>query len=294
MKQIIPFSLVIILVLLSSCKKDNEVEPIRDVAQQSADDDLAITDFLETHFYNYADFQENPNDYTLEIELDTIDGDNSGKIPLMDQVEQKRVMISTSDGDEVEHTLYYLVIREGVGANPKVVDSTYLAYEGSLINGNTFDQRDFPVWLDLASVVRGFREGLPKLKSGTYTVQENGITVFENYGQGILFFPSGLGYFSQAQSGVPAYSPLIFRLSLFGVNGADHDNDGILSYLEDVDNDGNPLNDDTDEDGTANMFDIDDDGDGKPTSEEYDTNDDGIPDDTDGDGIPDYLDFDSN
>ena len=39
-----------------------------------------------------------------------------------------------------------------------------------------------------------------------------------------------------------------------------------------------------------NYRDLDDDGDGVPTRQEYDINNDGIPDDSDGDGIPDYLD----
>jgi hypothetical protein len=39
-------------------------------------------------------------------------------------------------------------------------------------------------------------------------------------------------------------------------------------------------------------LDPDDDGDGVLTKDEYDTDDNGIPDDSDGDGIPDYLDND--
>ena len=289
LKQIILYS-VVVLTVLNSCKKNDSVEQIRDVAEQSQEDDLSITDYLETHFYNYEDFQENPEDYSIEIVLDTISEENSNKTPLINQVLQKDVMISTTDGDEVNHTLYYLVIREGIGKSPEVVDSTYISYEGSLLNGSVFDERDFPIWLDLASVVRGFREGLPELKSGIFTVADDGITTFKDYGQGVLFFPSGLGYYSQTSGGVPAYSPLIFKLSLFTVNDADHDQDGILSYMEDVDNDGNPLNDNTDGDNLANMYDADDDGDGVPTIDEYDLNNDGIPDDTNGNGTPDYLD----
>ena len=40
------------------------------------------------------------------------------------------------------------------------------------------------------------------------------------------------------------------------------------------------------------MFDPDDDGDGILTINEYDDDNDGIPDDEDNDGIPDYLDAD--
>ncbi len=63
----------------------------------------------------------------------------------------------------------------------------------------------------------------------------------------------------------------------------DTDSDGIPDYLE-------PNNRDTDDDGDPDNEDPDDDGDGTDTIDEYDEDGDGIPDDTDGDGIPDYLD----
>ncbi len=109
---------------------------------------------------------------------------------------------------------------------------------------------------------------------------------------GIFFIPSSLGYFSNNTGSIPAYSPLIFSVSLYLVNQSDHDLDGILSIDEDINKDNNPLNDDTDNDGIYNLFDSDDDGDGILTSNEYDQNEDGIPDDSDNDGIPDYLDSD--
>ena len=103
-----------------------------------------------------------------------------------------------------------------------------------------------------------------------------------------------MGYYGNARTGIPAYSPLIFSVNVYTTNQADHDYDGILSIDEDVDGDGNPFNDDTDGDDIPNYADIDDDGDGVNTIAEYDKDGDGIPDDTDGDGIPDYLDDDNN
>ena len=51
-------------------------------------------------------------------------------------------------------------------------------------------------------------------------------------------------------------------------NPTDHDNDGILSINEDIDGDGDPLGDDTDNDNIWNMYDSDDDGDGTLTINE--------------------------
>jgi hypothetical protein len=102
--------------------------------------------------------------------------------------------------------------------------------------------------------------------------------------------PSGLGYFSNSQTSIPAYSPLVFQVSLFTLNVTDHDSDGINSIDEDIDGDGDPINDDSDGNSIPNLYDNDDDGDGIPTKEEYDQNNDGQPDDSDSDSIPDYLD----
>ena len=64
----------------------------------------------------------------------------------------------------------------------------------------------------------------------------------------------------------------------------DDDNDGVLTKLEDINKDGSPINDDTDDDGVPNYLDGNDDGDDKLTIAEGGTN------DTDNDGILDYLD----
>lgn len=63
----------------------------------------------------------------------------------------------------------------------------------------------------------------------------------------------------------------------------DDDGDGVNTVDEDINNDGDPTNDDTDADGRPNFLDPDDDGDGFDTRAEGDG-------DRDNDGIPDYLD----
>jgi len=72
---------------------------------------------------------------------------------------------------------------------------------------------------------------------------------------------------------------------------ADGDGDTLPDYLEDVNSNGNLLDDDTDGDGLINILDPDDDGDGILTINE-DSNGNGnfFDDDSDGDGIPDFLD----
>ena len=75
----------------------------------------------------------------------------------------------------------------------------------------------------------------------------------------------------------------------------DDDNDGVATLDEDVNGDGNPANDDTDNDGTPNYLDVDDDQDGILTAaEDIDGDNNPTNDDTDNDGTPDYLDTDDD
>ena len=241
-------------ILIISCKKEEQVELPRDIAEQAVADDQILEDYLSTHFYNYEDFEDLSFDNPITI--DTISGENSSKIPLINQVNKNSIRVKILNGSFVNHDLYYLVAREGIGQSPSSVDSTYLSYEGSLLNGNVFDKSTSPVWFDLTQVVRGFREAMPAFKSGTYQVNKDNTVDFELFGQGAMFLPSGLGYFSNPAGSIPAYSPLIFKIKLYTFNESDHDGDGI------------------------------------PTFQEFDVDGDGIADDTDGDGLNDYLDTD--
>lgn len=243
---------VSLFLLLTFCSKEEEVEPPRELSEQVVSDEQSLEDFLSTHFYNYEDFQNDA--LQAELVFDSIAGENAEKTPLINQVKKTSIRVKNNDGDFVEHPLYTLVAREGIGEMPTKADSTYLSYEGILLNKNTFDRSVAPVWFDLTSVVRGFREGMPVLKSGEFTVDENNIPTFSNFGQGAIFLPSGLGYFGAPTGMIPAYSPLIFKINLYLVKRTDHDGDGIL------------------------------------TVDEYDRDGDGIPDDTDEDGLPDYVD----
>lgn len=287
------FSAMSFLFIACSSNDDDDAEEQRDFTEQAAADDLLLREYLSTHTYNYEAFASATTD--VEIELDTLAGDAANKTPLLDLVNSQVVTVNTTDGQSIEHRMYHLVARQGSGLERRssIVDSVYLTYRGKLLDGSTFDESAVPIWLDNTSVITGFRYGVSEIAPGTYTQNQDGTINFENYGQGIFFLPSGLGYFANARTGIPAYSPLMFSVNVFTTNQADHDFDGILSIDEDVDGDGNPFNDDTDGDDIPNYADPDDDGDGVNTIAEYDSDEDGIPDDTDGDGIPDYLDNDN-
>ena len=112
--KIFSFLTLTLLLLVVSCKKeDNEVEPPRDIQEQSTVDDKSLEDFLSTHFYNYDDFLD--TEYNNELIFDTISGENISKTPLISQVKKEIVRIQTSEDTYVDHNLYYLIASEGKG-----------------------------------------------------------------------------------------------------------------------------------------------------------------------------------
>lgn len=285
-----------LLVLIYSCSKsssdDEETLPPNPVSDQYAVENDSIIEFLQTHFYNYEDFEKMSSSESVELIIDTISGDNSTKIPMYNQVTTMTVDIVDENDEMVPHNLYYIITREGNGANPTVADSVFVSYKGLTLGNNIFDSRKLPMWLDQTAVVRGFQEFTSLLKRGDIIVNNNGTYSFDNFGVGIAIMPSALGYYNSGTYSLSAYSPLIFQINLNTLNTSDHDNDGVNSILEDLNNNHIFTDDDTDSDNIPNYFDPDDDGDGVLTKDEYDANGDGIVDDTDGDGIPDYLDND--
>lgn len=294
---------VLLFIAIIACEQDddNGGSSVRDPEEVYPEDFAALQEYLTTHFYNYEEFQQNPNT-NLEIVFDTIAGDNADKIPLINQVETTIFNL-----DNVDYEVYTLKVRLGGGdMMPTFADSVLVSYSAQLLDNSRADSSANPVWFNLPGVIPGFTEGVTQF-NGAAQILPNGdgtVSVIDP-GIGAVFLPSGLGYFANAQTGIPPYSPLIFTFQTAAVRQTDHDGDGILSFYEDVNGDGrlNSEEDNTDGDfrntgagriPNYNYVDPDDDGDGIPTSEENaDPNDDGNPDDaldTDGDGIPDYLD----
>ena len=275
------FFLLPVFLLFLQCKKEDTTEPIpiRDYSEQVIVDQDLLETYLKTHTYNYEDFN---NESDVNIKLDTILDNNSSRVSLFEQASIKTIDVTNAEGQITSHNLYYIIAREGSNESPSVADSVYVAYNGILTDGSTFDNSKFPIWIDLANTIEGFREGVSELRTGKFTENSNGTIAYTSFGVGLFFIPSGIGYYENINSGIPEYSPLIFTVKLMTHTDTDHDNDGILSIFEDIDGDN-----------LWNMYDVDDDGDGILTVNEIDKNNDSIIDDTNNDGIPDYLDPDN-
>lgn len=309
-----------LLIVIYACGDDDDgfeaVAPLL-LADVAPEDDLEILEYLQTHFYNYDEFANPPADFDFNIVLDTIAGENANRTPLIDQVESRVVNISSEDfvlndnEEDIPHTYYFLVAREGGGLQPTFADSTFVRFTGQLLNGQVFDEVTTVSAFDLPSfqfpgfganrAFRGVGEGLQQLRGGSgITDNPDGTFEVNDSGIGMVIFPSGLGTFNGLRGIIPQYAPLIFKFEVLVAITADHDQDGIPSFMEDIDGDGIIINDDTDEGLDVfgvlpNYLDPDDDGDGILTSEEIVINADGtitFP-DSDGDGTPDYLDNDN-
>ena len=290
--------------------------PPRMLSEVEPENDEEIQEFLQTHFYNYEDFEEPVDpEFDFRVIIDTIAGENAGKTPLSQQVESLMITVASEqfnleDGEEVPHTLYYLEVREGAGGSaPTIADSTLLKYEGFLLDDTRFDAVSDFFWQELPFFIRGFANGTSTIKSGTpegLVVNADGTTQFTDSGIGVVFMPSGLAYFnSPPNAAIGAYDPLVFSIEVgLFIEDTDNDNDGIPSIAEDLDMDNDVFNDNTDNDiereqglliGIPNFQDIDDDGDGVLTRTEISDADGNIifpyP-DSNGDGTPDYLDSD--
>jgi hypothetical protein len=286
--------LIVALVSLFSCKKDDNSTSFYVVpyAEQAPIDDEALVEFLTTHYYNEEQFVTPGNypnfNYDIEFFIDETlaqvdangddDFDDTNQVvdgytrtALIDLVETEVVIV-----DDVEHNLYILRARDGSGVGqPKFCDSTFLDYKGMQLDKIPFDSSVNPRWLDLTSTVKGFTESV---SAGFYistgnTSNNDGTYTFNDYGVGAAFMPSGLGYYANPPLTIETYAPLIFTFKVFNaVLDTDHDNDGIPTFLEDLNGDEDLFNDDTDNDTSPNYLDTNDDGDPILTKDEVVTN----------------------
>jgi len=169
--------------------------------------------------------------------------------------------------NDLDYTIYYLDLNQGVGESPIKVDSAFVAYKGTLLDGTVFDQQTSPVWFGLDNVISGWGELVPLFKTGeTIFDQATGQISYSNFGAGVMFLPSSFAYYNTSVGSIPQYSPLIFNFKLVSQKYRDHDLDRVLTVHEYYDSSGSIM--DTDGDGAPNYLDVDDDGDGILTKQE--------------------------
>jgi FKBP-type peptidyl-prolyl cis-trans isomerase len=111
----------------------------------------------------------------------------------------KPKIIQTGTGLRIEH------LRKGKGKSPKETDRVLVHYEGQLENGTIFDssiKRGEPIDFQLNEVIKGWTEGLQKMKIG---------------GKARLFIPPDLGYGPEGSGPIPGGATLIFEVELIDI-----------------------------------------------------------------------------
>ncbi|WP_413999037.1 FKBP-type peptidyl-prolyl cis-trans isomerase [Flavobacterium sp. W1B] len=284
------FILSITTLSLFSCSKntDNtEITPPRDYSVQYATDLADIETYLKE---NYIDITA---DQDVTITKIPVGGTQASIMSYLNSPTFPKLLSRDAKFHDITYKLYYLVLSEGTGEKPSNADGVFAAYKGEYLSSKTtdgvttisstfFEQSNNPQQvLSLQSVISGWSEVFPQFRTGSYSSNTDGTVSYSGFGAGVMFIPSGLGYFASGSASIPAYSPLVFSFKLFEIQRLDQDGDGIPSYLEDLDGDGyiydyrNTINfptkpatanpDDTDGDGIPDFLDVDDDGDGFST-----------------------------
>jgi FKBP-type peptidyl-prolyl cis-trans isomerase FkpA len=98
-----------------------------------------------------------------------------------------------------ESGLFYRIVSQGSGSSPSLCSNVSVQYKGTLINGTLFDESKTTITFNLGNLIKGWQIGIPLLKKG---------------GEATFYIPPSLGYGSNATSGIPANSTLIFELRL--------------------------------------------------------------------------------
>jgi len=269
---------------LTSCRPDDNtsITPPRDRQEVYEEDITEIEEYLKSNYL------------TIDAEMNaTVNAipENGPQTSIWDQTDYPLQSITVKNDvrvsyktngrikDDVEYKLYYIVLNEGGGVTPKSVDSTFVAYKGWNLENVIFDQNNSGTWFSFPepqiSAISGFRQILSQIKTeASSSLNSDGTITRVNYGNVIVFIPSGLAYFNSFRTNISTYSPIAFQIKLFSRKERDHDNDKISSQYEDLNDNNDYFDDDTDGDLIPDFLDIDDDGDGFTTRTEIiETND---------------------
>lgn len=298
------FILSITTLSIFSCSKndDDDYEPVREYAAQYPIDITDIGEYLNNYYITITNNPGQPDDQDVVMTKIAFGDTQPSIMSYLNAATYPKLLLRKVSIHDIEYKLYYLVLRPGTGESPSNVDEVLASYRGDYIYRTSptsetpyeikttkFDEVKYPQdFISLFSHTRGWKEIFPQFKKGTSTINPDGSVSYNDFGAGVLFIPSGLGYYTGISS-IPAYAPLIYSFKLYDIKRSDDEYvgafgtssyvskaDGVLSYLEDLDGDGyvwtaselpkgavNP--DDTDKDGIPDFLDEDDDGDNYST-----------------------------
>ena len=130
--------------------------------------------------------------------------DSNDSKPQTDADIQKYIADNNLTAVKSDSGLYYVITTQGTGAKPTSTSSVTVDYKGYFLDGKVFDQSSSDgITFPLNRVIQGWTEG---------------ITYFNEGGEGILIIPYQLGYGINSYNGIPGGSALVFDIKLLKVN----------------------------------------------------------------------------
>lgn len=134
------------------------------------------------------------------------------QVEIDDKLIQEHLAKNNIKAKKTESGLYYVISKEGTGAQAMAGKKVSVNYTGMLLNGEKFDSnvdpqfqhvQPFEFMLGTGSVIKGWDEGIALLKKG---------------GKGTLYIPSNLAYGRNSPSPkIPANSVLVFDVELVDI-----------------------------------------------------------------------------
>ena len=170
--------------------------PENDRTEQQVVDSDTLVAYLNTHYYNSTEVSALANPSMADVIItELLEGETlpTDATLLMSAVETK-----TTTFKDVEYEYYILRINQGTTTeqSPRFCDKVRVKYAGSLMDGVEFDESSTPVNFDLVSVIPGWSRVMPQFNVGTFISNSDGTVSYDGYGMGVMFLPSGLGYYA--------------------------------------------------------------------------------------------------
>ena len=211
--------LISILFVGFSCGDDGADDvievPEADRTEQQVIDNDSLVGYLQTHYVNELILINNPSILFNDIEINELPEDGDLPDPDQNSLLIDLVETFTTTYFDVEYEYYILKVNQGGSDNsPNFSDKVRVSYEGTLMDNTVFDSSISPVDFDLTATIAGWGRVLPEFNiAEDFVINSDGTVTYNNPGIGIMFLPSGLGYYSAAAGSVPVYSNLIFKFT---------------------------------------------------------------------------------
>ncbi|WP_341226114.1 FKBP-type peptidyl-prolyl cis-trans isomerase [uncultured Arcticibacterium sp.] len=134
--------------------------------------------------------------FMLSCDKDGFSGSEDSQI--QQYIESKNIVIT----EKTDSGLVYILTEENLdGESLERGQIVGVNYTGRLLNDKEFDSGSFSFQLGVGRVVKGFDEGIAKMRVGE---------------KATIIFPSSLGYGNQKQGSIPKNSPLVFDVEVVG------------------------------------------------------------------------------